>query len=174
MSFLKPIKTFWIVGASYFTAITVTLCVIYSAVTDIARYFDPSHILLILMLSFIMALGSAVYRVDELNRTAAICLHAVIYVLGFVAFFWASGFDFTGIVVGTLILTVVYAAATVTVRLIERAFKKKTKPQSAVSAAMKKSASKTATKAKPEQKDEAEKSKKKSKKNKEEYKNLFS
>lgn len=183
MSFLKPFKTFWLVGTSYFTVITSLFALIFAASgmdgsADAAKFFDPAHVLLILMLSFIMALGSAIYRIDEINRPLATALHAIVYIAGFVFFFWAGGYDITRIAVGTLILSVVYVGATVIVRMVEHFFKKHKKPVSASDAAM----SQNSNKAKKEHKassseisDTPKKSKKESKKKqKEEYKNLFS
>lgn len=183
MSFLKPFKTFWLVGASYFTVLISLFALIFAAsgmdsTAETATFFDPAHVLLILMLSFIMALGSAVYRIEELNRTLAAVLHAIIYIAGFVFFLLAGGYDLTGTAVGTLLLTVFYVAATVTVRLVEHFFKKRKKPVSAVDAAMSqnaKKAKKTAPKADPQATDTTKKPQKESKKKqKEEYKNLFS
>ena len=184
MSFFKPIKTFWVVGASYFTVIS---SVMYSiSLLNPNQAIRADSFLLILLLSFIMALGTTVYYSLSINKFVAAILHGVIYIGGFAAFLWIYGSALSlweGAVmiemvsIGTLIFAVVYAFATVAVRLISKIFKSHKKEPSSVEKATLGNKNAVEGKAKSSKKveDTPVEASKKSKKNaKEEYKNLFS
>lgn len=180
MSFLKPLKTFWVVGASYFTVISSVMYAISLSNPDQAIKADS--FLLILLLSFIMALGTTVYYTLGLNKLLAAILHGVIYIGGFAAFLWIYGSALSlwegevmieTVAIGTLIFAVVYAISTVAVRLITRILKPQKKEPSAVTKAA--AGNKNAvSKAKKTEDTPAEAPKKSKKNTKEEYKNLFS
>ena len=130
MSYLKPLKTFWVTGTSYFTAISATMYAISLSNPD--KAINAESFLLILMLSFIMALGTAIYRLDNVNRILAACLHGVIYIGGFAFFIWTAGDALElwpqsemieSIAIGTFIFALVYAVCTLVVRLTEKLFK---------------------------------------------------
>ena len=185
MSYLKPLKTFWLTGTSYFTVISATMYAISLSNPD--KAINAESFLLILMLSFIMALGTAVFRTDGINRILAACLHGVIYIGGFAFFLWTAGDALElwqqnemieSIAIGTLIFALVYAVCTLVVRLSEKLFKSMLSDDTPaapvkVKATSLKSQKPTQSSDKPIE--TKEKKQKKSKKQpKEEYKNLFS
>ena len=166
MSALKPLKIFWIVGTSYFTVISAIMYAI--SLSSPQQAIEPNRFLLILLLSFIMGLGTAVSRIDGINKILGYCLHAGIYNAGFAIFLWLSGQDFTKVAVGTLIFAAIYTVSTVIVRLLYKAFGSKKNVSPIASPAPKKQKLASA-----ESKDKQEKKSGK-KATKEEYKNLFS
>lgn len=173
MSTLKPLKIFWIVGASYFTVISAIMYALSLSNPDQA--IVPKRFLLILLFSFIMGLGTAVSRIDGINKMLGYCLHAAIYIAGFAIFMWLSGEDFVRIAIGTLIFAAIYTVSTVIVRLLYKAFGSKKNASPIASPAPKKQ--KTAyAESKGAPKKAADKQEKESGKKaaKEEYKNLFS
>ena len=135
MQILKVLKNFWFFGASYFAAITSLMCLVSLAIPNKAILSE--RLLLILLLSFIMSLGSTVYRLDGINKTLAVCLHAAIYNVGFFFFFlllWEnmsaqgeiSGNKFVYTTVATLIFAVIYVISTIATRMVTKAFSKPT------------------------------------------------
>ncbi len=133
MQILKALKNFWLFGASYFAAITSIMCLISLAIPNKAILSE--RLLLILLLSFIMSLGSTVYRLDKINKTLALCLHAAIYNFGFFFFFlllWESmetqgeisGNKLVYATVATLIFAAIYIISTIATRMVTKAFRK--------------------------------------------------
>ncbi len=166
MSTLKPLKIFWIVGASYFTVISAIMYALSLSNPDQA--IVPKRFLLILLFSFIMGLGSAVSRIDGINKMLGYCLHAGIYIAGFAIFMWMSGENFARIAIGTLIFAAIYTVSTVIVRLLYKALGSKKNVSPIASPAPKKQKLASAE-SKDKQKKKSDK-----KAEKEEYKNLFS
>lgn len=131
MQILKALKNFWFFGASYFAAITSVMCLISLSIPNKALLSE--RLLLILLLSFIMSLGSTVYRLDGINKTLAVCLHAAIYNFGFFFFFlllWESmaakseisgGNKLVYATVATFIFAAIYIISTIVTRMITRA-----------------------------------------------------
>ena len=152
MKILKSLKDFIFYGCTYYTAITVAMLIPVLDRPD--KMPDAGRYMLFLMLSFIFALGSTLYRVDSINRPLAICLHAAIYNVGFLVFLAVSGMGFSSTIIGTLIFALCYTIITVVFRLIAKSMKKSNLAKA------EKSATKTS------------KFEKKPEKN--EYKNLFS
>ncbi len=167
MSFTKPLKIFWTVGSSYFTVISAVMFLISLSGSD--QLLRADRFLLILMLSFIMGLGTALYWGFEFNKTIAFCLHAGTYIAGFAIFLWLSGMKFEGVVIGTLVLAAIYTACTVVVRLLYKTFRPNKKDAISQSKPEIKQ-KKVENKAEPI-KAETKKSKKTKK---EDYQNLFS
>ncbi len=170
MQISKILKNLWFFTASFFTAISTVICLAILVMSESevisAGLLDPSSLLLILLLSFLMAVGSTLYRLDGINKALAVCLHAVIYNSGFFAFLWLN-IDYKDgdnsrlatAVIGTLILAVVYVVTMISIRMITKAV---SSPKKKVPNA----------KSKPS---EAQSTSKKAKKEeKEPYKNLFS
>lgn len=185
MSYLKPLKTFWLTGTSYFTVISATMYAFSLSEPD--KAINAESFLLILMLSFIMALGTAVYRTDSINRILAACLHGVIYIGGFAFFIWTAGDALElwqqnemieSIAIGTFIFALVYAVCTLAVRLTEKLIKSMLKSDTTVAPVKVKATSLKSEKADQRVEKPAEAKEKKQKKSKkqpkEEYKNLFS
>ncbi len=167
MQILKALKNFWFFGASYFAAISSVMCLISLAIPNKAILSE--RLLLILLLSFIMSLGSTVYRLDGINKTLAVCLHAAIYNFGFFFFFlllWESmkthgeisGNKLVYATVATLIFAVIYIISTIAIRMVTKAV---SKPSVGV-------------KAKVATKDDHPAQKKNKKEGKEPYKSQFS
>ena len=154
MKFLKSVKDFLCYGSIFYTAITAFILILVSGTPDKAP--DTERFLLILMLSFIFGLGSAIYRIDSISRPLATCLHAAIYNLGFLLFMALCSMGFAGSVIGTVIFAVVYTIITVVYRLISKKLKKSESSEKSV----------PVNNSAPVKKD------KKNEKN--EYKNLFS
>ena len=167
MSFIKPLKVFWVVGSAYFTVISAIMFLISLSGSD--QLLRADRFLLILMLSFIMGLGTALYWACGFNKTLAFCLHAGTYIAGFAIFLWLSGMKFEGVAIGTLILAAIYTVCTVVVRRLYNTFRKAKKDSTL------KPQPETKQK-KTEKKDESVKieAKKSKKAQKEEYQNLFS
>ncbi len=157
MKFLKSVKDFFSYGSIFYTAITAFILVLVSGTPDKAP--DTGRFLLILMLSFIFALGSTLYRIGSISRPLATCLHAAIYNLGFLLFMALCGMGFAGSVIGTVIFAVVYTIITVVYRLITKKIKKSENSEKTV----------TVNNPAPAKID-----KKNDKNEKSEYKNLFS
>lgn len=160
MKFLKAVKNFICYGSVYFTAITSFMLILVSDRTDKAP--DTGRFLLFLMLSFIFALGSTLYRIDGISIPLAACLHAAIYNVGFLLFLALGNMGFAGSVIGTLIFAVVYTVITVVYRLIS---KKLNKPRPAP---------KTTAVDAPLPEKKGKKREKTNNNEKSEYKNLFS
>lgn len=174
MSSIKPLKIFWIVGSSYFTVISSLMYAVSLVNPD--QVINANRFLLILLFSFIMGLGTALYWGCGFNKILAFCLHAGVYNLGFALFLWLSGQEFASVVVGTLIFAAIYTVSTVVVRLLYKTFRtKKNEAADDTPPTLKRQNSPSKDK-KSEAKSSTEKSetKKAPKTAKEEYKNLFS
>lgn len=157
MKIFKALKSFVCYGSVYFTAIASFMLILGSGQTNQAP--DSGKFLLILLLSFIFALGSTLYRIEEINRPLAATLHAAIYILGFLLFMVLCQMGFARSVIGTVIFAIVYTAITIPFRLISKSIKKSlTKEEKNVSVATKKEKAKE----------------KNNEKEINEYKNLFS
>ena len=174
MSFLKPLKIFWIVGSAYFTVISAIMYIV--SLSDPNQLLRADRFLLILLLSFIMGLGTALYWACGFNKVLAFCLHAGIYNAGFALFLWMSGMKFEAIIIGTLIFIAVYTVSTIVARLLYKSLRPQKKDATVASLPQKKQKNSA-----PSEKKSADKTEnvstdtKRSKKNtKEEYKNLFS
>ena len=122
MKILKAIKDFICYGSVYFTSIATVMLLLAADKTDKAP--ETSRFLLFLMLSFIFALGSTVYRIDGISRPIGVCLHAAIYNLGFLLFMILCDMGFSKSIIATLIFAIIYTAITVIIRLSSRAMKK--------------------------------------------------
>ena len=122
MKILKALKSFICYGSVYFTAIASFMLILVADKPEKAP--EASRFLLFLMLSFIFALGSILYRIEIINRPFAACLHAAIYNLGFLLFMVLCDMGFAKSIIGTLIFAIVYTVITVTYRLIAKALKK--------------------------------------------------
>ena len=122
MKILKAIKDFICYGSVYFTSIATVMLLLAADKTDKAP--ETSRFLLFLMLSFIFALGSTVYRIDGISRPLGVCLHAAIYNLGFLLFMILCDMGFSKSIIATLIFAIIYTAITVIIRLSSRAMKK--------------------------------------------------
>jgi hypothetical protein len=122
MKILKAIKDFICYGSIYFTSIATVMLLLAADKTDKAP--ETSRFLLFLMLSFIFALGSTVYRIDGISRPIGVCLHAAIYNLGFLLFMILCDMGFSKSIIATLIFAIIYTAITVIIRLSSRAMKK--------------------------------------------------
>ena len=174
MSFFKPLKIFWIVGSAYFTVISAIMYLV--SLSDPNQLLRADRFLLILMLSFIMGSGSALYWACDFNKVLAFCLHAGVYNVGFFLFLWMSGMQFVAVIVGTLILATVYTIATIVARLLYKAFRPEKKDATVAPLPQKKHKNSAPSEKKSANKTENNSADtKNSKKNsKEEYKNLFS
>ena len=174
MKFLKFLKNLWLGAASSFTAIATLLClfILILSMSDpnsSLSLLDPIAMLRILLLSLFMGAGSALIRLDGMDKNLGICLHAALYNVGFFIFMWLSVNYTDGnnsrlatATIGTIIFAVIYTATMVAINLIPKAIKAK----------QKKSASKNSTVSTAK---EAEKAKQKPKKSeKTPYTNQFS
>ena len=157
MKILKALKDFIFYGSVYFTSIATVILLLAADKTDKAP--ETSKFLLFLMLSFIFALGSTLYRIDGISRPLGVCLHAAIYNLGFLLFMVLCDMGFAKSIIATLIFAIIYTAITLIIRLCARAMKKSEATKVAVS----------------QKRPKAQRSEEKTDKNeKNEYKNLFS
>jgi hypothetical protein len=95
-----------------------------------AALLDPIAMLRILLLSLFMGMGSALSGLDGINKNLGICLHAILYNVGFFIFMWMSVSYKNGdnsrlatAAIGTVILAVIYAVVMVALKLIPKAIK---------------------------------------------------
>lgn len=119
MEIKKFFKNLLFFGSVYYTAITTVLILIATLLSgDSAGLIETKRFLLILLFSFIMALGSAILRAGIMNRTAASLTHAACYILGFLLFVALGGANFAMSVIFTLVFAVIYIAVTLIARLL--------------------------------------------------------
>ena len=135
MNFGKIFKSFIFFGSVIYTVISTIMIIIATATTDgqYAMMLDAERFLCILLFSFTLSVGSTVWRIDEISRVAATCIHAACYVLGFLIFVILCGVEFTPAVVSTVIFAVIYTVCTVIARLIAKSHKKAPASKKAVS-----------------------------------------
>jgi hypothetical protein len=77
-----------------------------------------------------MGMGSALSGLDGIDKNLGICLHAILYNVGFFIFMWMSVSYKNGdnsrlatAAIGTVILAVIYAVVMVALKLIPKAIK---------------------------------------------------
>ena len=126
MNIGKFLKNFVFFGSVFYTVISTGFIFIASLLSESqsAMILETDRFMCILLFSFIMSLGSTILRVDEINRVAAVCLHAACYILGFLVFMLLSGTKFAPAIIATAIFAVVYIVSTIICRLISRIGKK--------------------------------------------------
>ena len=119
MEIKKLLKNLLFFGSVYYTAITTVLILIATLLPDgSAALIETKRFLLILLFSFIMALGSAILRAGIMNRTAASLTHAACYILGFLLFVALGGEGFSTVVIFTLVFAIFYVAVTLIARCL--------------------------------------------------------
>ena len=94
-------------------AIIYTCCsgiyFIISLLVQNTKPLEPKQFISLLLFSYILSAGSTVYRCESLSRTAGRCLHAVLFVGGFMLFLGLCGVTFKLVMLATLIFVIVYA-----------------------------------------------------------------
>lgn len=128
MDIKRSLKFFFCFGSVVYTSFS-TLIIIISLCTSgdsgAAQAIVPERFLCLLFLSFVMALGSTVKRIELASRAVSIAAHAVCYIGGFFAFLMMCGFTAPSAAVATLIFSAVYVLVTV----ITLAWQKKPEPR---------------------------------------------
>ena len=156
MNTKKLFKDFFSFATAYYTAITLLILLIASGMTDdsAVKIIEIGQFFKILLFSAMMALGSAIYRVETLSRMARTLIHAACYIGGFLLFFilaFAMGLSSIGTAFATsMIATVCFAIVYVTTMLISASFRKKSKPSQKVEAKKPEKAAKVSKKQKPQ------------------------
>ena len=126
MDFKRFFKHFISFGAIYYTIISVVFITIAAMLTEKgSMLLEPSRFLSILLFAFIMGLGSALIRSPEIPYVGAACAHVGCFIGGFLIFMAICGYDFTRIMIATLIFAVIYAIVTLIVNAIKKAANKK-------------------------------------------------
>ena len=133
MNYKKCFKDFLSFTAAYYTAITLLVLLIASGMSDgkAVQIIEIGQFFKILLFSAMMALGSAISRIESIPRTGATLIHALCYIGGFLLFFilaFSAGLDgigtaFAASAIATACFTVIY----VTVMLIRASLRKKSK-----------------------------------------------
>ena len=117
MEIKKFLRNILFFGSVYYTAISTVLILIATLLPgDSAALIETDRFLLILLFSFIMALGSAILRAGIMNRTSASLTHAACYILGFLLFIALVSANFTTTVIFTLVFAIIYTVITLIAR----------------------------------------------------------
>lgn len=126
MELKKALKNLLFFGSAYYTVITAVLLIVASSMSDgqAVRLIEVDQFLKILLFSFIMSVGSTLYRADLIPRVAAACLHAVCYIGGWALFIAICGGNFSVTAISTAVFAVLYAAITFVCRKICKRSKK--------------------------------------------------
>ena len=123
MEFKKFVKNFIFFGSLNNTVISAIFLLIALAVTPVsenaqvcsacglsqdALFLEAGRFLAILLFSFIMSLGTAIFRINGISKTAAHLSHAACFVFGFLIFLLVCDMGFAKSVIGTAIFAIFY------------------------------------------------------------------
>ena len=116
------IKYFFSLGAVIFTAGATLILIISMAASNASSSFiiAPKPFFFYLGFSYALALGSTLYRIEAMSRTARRLLHVLCYVVGFFVFILLCGIEFAFTAIFTAIFGVIYALSVVCSALIKK------------------------------------------------------
>ena len=93
-------------------AIIYTCCsgvyFIISLLVQNTKPLEPKQFISLLLFSYILSVGSTVYRCENLSRVARRFWHAVFFIGGFIIFLGLCGVTFKLVMLATLIFAIVY------------------------------------------------------------------
>lgn len=123
-------------GAIYYTCFSGAYFII-SLIVQNTKPLEPKHFLSMLLFSYILALGSMLYRLEDISRVASRCYHAICFIGGFVLFLALCKVNIKPLSVAAVIFAVIYGiVATVseirrarTPKNAEQEPRKKSKPE---------------------------------------------
>ena len=99
-------------GAIIYTVLSTALIVIalFTAEDASVKILIPKRFLVLLLFSFILALGSMLIRLESLSATAGRLLHATCYIGGLALFLALCEVKFAPMMIATLVFAIIYVA----------------------------------------------------------------
>ena len=118
----KLFKYFIICGALYYTVLSTIIMIINVALLseNSTKVIVPEQFLYLLLFCYIMALGSALRRVDVMSKALGWVLNATCYVLGFFIFLLCSEMSLPSALILCAAFIPIYVITAFTVSFIER------------------------------------------------------
>jgi hypothetical protein len=122
MNAKNAIKNFLFFGSLYYTAITAVILFIAITLshTDTVKVVEANNFFKIMLFSFTMALGSAIFRIDTLPRVWARTIHAACYIIGFLIFVALCGANFALSAISTAVFGLLYVITALIVGSVKR------------------------------------------------------
>ena len=126
MDYKKFIHTFISLGSFYYLLISVAILLFSQIVPgDSSNHIIiPSQFLKILILAFMMSLGSALKKLEKLSLPVRCTLHAFCYIGGCLLFLVICGLKFTPAIVVTALFAILYAIEALIAKAIRKAKEK--------------------------------------------------
>ena len=135
MEFKKFIKNFIFFGSLNNTIISAGFLLVALAVTPVSEnaqvcsacglpqdaiFLEAGRFLAILLFSFIMSLGTAIFRINGIAKTAAHISHAACFIVGFLVFLLLCDMGFAKSCIGTAVFAIFYTIERVIQMLIAK------------------------------------------------------
>ena len=89
-----------------------------------ATFLDANRLFAVLVFSFIMSLGTAIFRIDGISKLLAHLSHAACFIAGFLAFLMLCKMDFAKACIGTALFAIGYVIERVIQMFIEKLIRK--------------------------------------------------
>ena len=106
----KPLLSFLISRGAIIYTCCSGIYFIISLLVENSKPLEPKQFIFLLLFSYILAAGSAVYRCEGISRIARRCWHAVLFIGGFTLFLALCSVTFKLVMIATLIFAIVYTA----------------------------------------------------------------
>lgn len=105
----KPLLNFFIArGAILYTCFSGIYFII-SIFANNLKPLEPRQFLSLLLFSYILSVGSTVYRYENISRIAKRCWHAAFFIGGFVIFLALCQVILKSILIATVVYVIIYA-----------------------------------------------------------------